>query len=176
MKTARPTNRVFLRRLYQSDEAAIIALAKSSRAFHRNRVKPPDTPAGFAKYLKRGNDKSNAMFVVCLKSDKTVIGAINFSQIFYGQFKSAYMGYWIGAAFANQGYMSEAMQLAVHIAFKKLKLHRIEANIIPDNIPSIKLVKRLGFRKEGYSLKYLKIGGKWRDHIRFAMFAEEWNR
>lgn len=103
------------------------------------------------------------------------MGAINLSQIFLGPFRSAYLGYYIGAAHARQGYMTEGLQLMLRYAFKQLKLHRIEANVQPHNVSSIALIKRAGFVREGYSPRYLKIGGRWRDHERWAILSEHWN-
>jgi len=80
------------------------------------------------------------------------------------------------AAFAGQGYMTEGMRLALAQAFGPLKLHRLEANIQPANTDSIALVKRLGFKREGYSPRYLKIGGRWQDHERWAVLREDWKR
>ena len=76
------------------------------------------------------------------------------------------------APFAGRGYMSEAMRLLVRHAFTTMKLHRLEANIQPGNQASIALVKRCGFEREGYSPRYLKIGGRWRDHERWAIRAD----
>jgi ribosomal-protein-alanine N-acetyltransferase len=72
--------------------------------------------------------------------------------------------------------MSEAVRLVVDHGFRKLKLHRLEANIQPANTDSIALVKRLGFKREGYSPRYLKIGGRWQDHERWAVLREDWKR
>ena len=80
----------------------------------------------------------------------------------------------MGAPFAGQGYMTEAIQLMLRYAFKQLRLHRLEANIQPGNIASIALVRRAGFVREGYSRRYLKICGQWRDHERWAIIAEDW--
>src|SRR5262249_7189772 len=98
----------------------------------------------------------------------------NLSQIFYGGFQSAYMGYYVGAPFAREGYMTEGLTLALRYAFTKLRLHRVEANIQPTNRPSLALVQRAGFTREGFSRRYLKIGGKWRDHERWAILVEDW--
>jgi ribosomal-protein-alanine N-acetyltransferase len=98
------------------------------------------------------------------------------SQIFMGGFRSAYLGYYVGSPFANQGYMSEGLQLVLSEAFKRLKLHRVEANIQPSNASSIALASRAGFSREGYSRRYLKIGGRWRDHERWAILVEDWQR
>ena len=78
------------------------------------------------------------------------------------------------APFASQGYMTEALGLVVRYAFRGLKLHRLEANIQPGNEDSIRLAKRCGFVKEGFSPAYLKIGGRWRDHERWAIRTETW--
>lgn len=102
------------------------------------------------------------------------MGAVNLSQIFRGGFQNCYMGYQIGGPFAGQGYMGEALHLALGHAFHTLGLHRVEANVQPENTASIALVKRVGFRLEGYSPRYLKIGGRWRDHARWAILREEW--
>ena len=102
------------------------------------------------------------------------MGVCNLSQIFLGNFKSAYLGYWIGAIFAGQGYMTEALDLALSYAFETLRLHRVEANIQPENGDSKALVMRIGFRMEGFSPRYLKVAGRWQDHERWAIRREEW--
>jgi len=110
------------------------------------------------------------------KSDGTILGVINLSQIFYGRFKNAYMGFYLDAAFVGQGYMTEAIGLALQYVFQNLKLHRLEANIQPENSKSIALVKRAGFTLQGYSRRYLKISGRWRDHERWAILMEDWRK
>ncbi|HEY0431951.1 MAG TPA: GNAT family N-acetyltransferase, partial [Pyrinomonadaceae bacterium] len=110
-----------------------------------------------------------------LVEDAAIIGAINLSQIFRGGFQNAYLGYFLGAAYAGQGYMTEALQLVLKFSFEQLKLHRLEANIQPGNTASISLVKRAGFVREGYSRRYLKVCGRWRDHERWALIAEDWS-
>ncbi|PYS47997.1 MAG: phosphinothricin acetyltransferase [Acidobacteria bacterium] len=151
-----------------------IALNRASRHLHRGLVTPPVTPAQFASSLKRWRKSDSACFLICLIEDDTISGLINLSQIFMGGFRSAYMGYYIGAPFAGRGYMTEAIQLMLRFAFRDLKLHRVEANIQPQNAASIALVRRAGFRREGYSPRYLKIQGRWRDHERWTMLAEDW--
>ena len=98
---------------------------------------------------------------------------ININNIIHGQFRSGFLGYYAFADFAKQGLMREGMRLVLRHAFKKLKLHRLEANIQPTNRRSIALARDCGFTKEGYSRRYLKIGGKWRDHERWAILAED---
>ncbi|HJU86806.1 MAG TPA: GNAT family protein [Gemmatimonadota bacterium] len=107
-------------------------------------------------------------------SDGAVIGSIEISRIARGNFQSAYLGYRIAVAERRRGYMTEALQLALRHAFRDLKLHRVEANVEPGNEASIALVRRAGFTREGFSRRYLKLGGRWRDHERWALLREDW--
>ena len=113
--------------------------------------------------------------LVCREEDGAIAGVYNIGQIFYGPFCSAYLGYYAFAPFAGQGYMREGLQLTLRHAFGPLGLHRLEANIQPENRPSIALVSGAGFRLEGLSPRYLKIAGRWRDHERWAILAEEFH-
>lgn len=102
-----------------------------------------------------------------------MIGDLAFSNIVRGSFQSCHLGYKLDQAENGQGYMTEALTCAIRFAFEELHLHRIEANIIPRNLPSIRLVQRLGFVDEGLSRKYLKIQGVWEDHRHFALLNSE---
>ena len=166
--------RIFLRPPEKKDKAEYLALNRRSVAFHRGLASPPTRPEQFAAFLKRCRGDANVCFFVCRRNDGAILGSINLSQIFRGGFQSAYLGYQIGAEFSGQGYMTEAIALMLRHAFTELKLHRLEANIQPGNIASIALVKRAGFVKEGVSRRYLKISGRWRDHERWAILAEDW--
>lgn len=107
-------------------------------------------------------------------SDSAVVGSLEISRIARGNFQSAYLGYRIDASLQGRGFMTEALQLALRHAFRNLKLHRVEANIEPGNEASIALVRRAGFSREGFSRRYLKLGGRWRDHERWALLREDW--
>jgi ribosomal-protein-alanine N-acetyltransferase len=168
-------DRVLLRTPTSKDSAEFIALNRASKRFHRGLVSPPTTPERFDAFLKRSNSETSICLFICLVSDGSIVGAMTLSQIFRGGFQNAYLGYYVGASYANQKYMTEALQLLLHYAFRQLKLHRLEANIQPGNAASIALVKRAGFRKEGYSPRYLKISGRWQDHERWAMLIEDWH-
>ena len=158
----------------ESDRDAFIALAKRSRRFHAGLVSPARDAAGFARLIAASRRDDYELFLLVRREDEALLGAIAISQIFRFAFQSAYLGYWIGAPYAGQGYMKEGVALVLGEAFGRLKLHRLEANIQPQNTPSIRLVRSLGFRLEGYSPRYLKIGGRWRDHERWAILREEW--
>jgi ribosomal-protein-alanine N-acetyltransferase len=165
---------VYIRLPKIGDQDEFIRLNRASICFYRGLATPILTPQQFANHLSRCKQDDFEGVFVCQKKGDAIVGSINLSQIFRGGFKSAYLGYQVGAPFAGQGYMTEALQLVLRYAFDKMKLHRLEANIQPDNVASIALVKRAGFRKEGYSRRYLKIGGRWRDHERWAIVAEDW--
>lgn len=166
--------RVFLRAPTRKDRAEFIALNRASKRFHRGLVSPPTTPEQFATFLQRSRREDSVCLLICLVAEGAIIGAINLSQIFRGGFQNAYLGYYVGAQYAGQGYMIEALQLVLSYSFEGLNLHRLEANIQPGNVASIALVKRAGFVREGYSRRYLKVGGRWRDHERWAIIAEDW--
>jgi ribosomal-protein-alanine N-acetyltransferase len=165
---------VYLRQPQRGDMKEFLALNRASTEFHRGLAAPPLNPADFTSFLKRSRQTDCACFVICRIADSRIVGSINLRQIFLGGFRSAYMGYYIGAEFAGCGYMTDALRLMLRHAFTKLKLHRIEANIQPENQASIALVKRAGFIREGYSRRYLKICGRWRDHERWAILVEDW--
>ena len=171
-------NRVHLRPPRRGDETTFIAQALASRRLHRRWVQAPDAPDAFAVYVQRYRRIDPAVrhagFLVVRNDDEALAGVINFSEIVRGAFLSAYVGYYAFAALAGSGYMTEGFSLALDFAFGGLALHRVEANVQPANRRSIALVSRLGFEREGYSRRYVKISGRWRDHVRFAMLAEDW--
>jgi ribosomal-protein-alanine N-acetyltransferase len=166
--------RVFLRPPARSDEDEFVASMRASRSLHRPWLYAPQTPEDFREYLARALRTSTEFFLACRREDDAIVGFLNLSEIVRGSFQSAYLGYGAVARFAGQGYMSEALELLLHEAFTGLRLHRIEANIQPENAASIALVRRGGFKLEGLSPRYLKIGGRWRDHERWAMLSEVW--
>jgi [ribosomal protein S5]-alanine N-acetyltransferase len=108
------------------------------------------------------------------RSTSALVGVVNVMEIVWGSFQSAYLGYYLFQPFGGRGYMTEGLALVIRRAFGELGLHRLEANIQPDNERSVRLVKRLGFRCEGVSPRYLKVAGRWRDHLRWAILREEW--
>lgn len=110
------------------------------------------------------------LYLLPLHQPNQIIGDVHFSSIVFGAFQSCYLGYKIHHQFSNQGLITEALQTAIPYVFSTLKLHRIEANIMPRNISSIKVAEKLGFQNEGISQKYLQINGTWEDHCRYVLF------
>ena len=168
--------RVHLRPPRKSDEAAFLKAARASRALHGRWAKAPSTHGEFEAFVKRyGGDKpTHAGFLVVRNDDEALCGVFNFSEIVRNAFQSTYLGYFAFAPHHGGGYMTEGLVLALDIAFGPLELHRVEVNVQPSNRRSLDLVARLGFAREGYSRRYVKIAGRWRDHVRFAMLAEDW--
>jgi ribosomal-protein-alanine N-acetyltransferase len=166
--------RVFLRPPAVNDLEEFIALNRASARLHRGLASPPRQPEQFHAFLEKCRRDDSVCFLICRVEDGAIVGSINLSQVFRGGFQNAYLGYYIGQRYAGRGYMTEALRLMLRYAFSQLKLHRVEANIQPGNVASIALVRRAGFVREGYSRRYLKIGGRWRDHERWALIAEEW--
>lgn len=169
-------NRISLRYPEGEDFIEFSDLALASKAFHKGLASPPFEKEAFEEYIAGNEIEANERLLICAKADGAILGAINLSQIFRKAFQNAYLGYYLFEEAAGNGFMTEAVSLTLRFAFKDLKLHRIEANVQPENLKSIAVLKRCGFTKEGFSRRYLKIGGKWRDHERWAMIAEDWKK
>ncbi len=168
--------RVFLCAPTARHRDELLALVKAGRRVLRPWVAPPASRAAFATYLRRSRRPTERAYLICRKEDRAIAGVINVNQIFYGNFRSAYLGYYAGAPFIGRGYMSEGLRLVLRHAFGPLGLHRLEANIQPKNRASIRLVRRAGFRREGFSPRYLRVLGRWRDHERWAITVEAFRR
>jgi ribosomal-protein-alanine N-acetyltransferase len=166
--------RVYLRAPTRSDRDEFLALMRASRAFHRPWASAPTDDERFAGYLAESRRLDFEAMLACRRQGDAIIGFFNLSQIARGSMQSAYLGYAAGKTFARQGYMAEGIELVLRHAFLDLRLHRVEANIQPGNQASLALARGAGFRREGFSPRYLKIGGRWRDHERWAILAEEW--
>ena len=165
--------RVQLTVLERGDRQEFLALARESRRLHRPWTYPPERADQFEELYARSRRED----FVCLLARRidagAIVGVFTISQIFRGAFQSAYLGYYAHERHAGQGLMREALEQVLDHAFGPLGLHRIEANIQPGNARSIALARGAGFRLEGFSPRYLLIGGQWRDHERYAVTAEE---
>jgi ribosomal-protein-alanine N-acetyltransferase len=114
-------------------------------------------------------------FAVCLVEDgnQRLVGQLTLGNIVRRAFCSAYAGYWIDERCAGRGITPTALALAVDHAFGRGGLHRIEVNIRPENVPSRRVVEKLGFRQEAYHHRYLHIDGAWQDHIGYALTTDD---
>jgi ribosomal-protein-alanine N-acetyltransferase len=152
----------------------VLKAMRLSRDFQRPWVYPPTTNAAYDLLLKRHAGDDFEAFLFLRRDNGELVGSCNLSQIFRGNFKNAYMGFAAVAGHARQGYMREGLSLVLNRAFGPMRLHRVEANVQPANLASRSLVASLGFVLEGLSERYLKIGGRWRDHERWAIRADIW--
>ncbi len=176
--TVRTGRRVFIRPPARADAAAFLAAVRASRKLHASWVQGPRSPERYAAYAKRygGRLSTHAGFLVLRKDTGELAGVFNLSEIVRGGFQSAYLGYFGFTGSVGEGFMSEGLALVLDTAFRALKLHRVECNVQPANRRSVALIERCGFEREGYSRRYVKIAGRWRDHVRYAMLAEDWRR
>jgi ribosomal-protein-alanine N-acetyltransferase len=166
--------KIFLRPPTSKDFRGFAALMKIQRAEYRGFVTRQVKRNWFNEFVSRWQDEHARSFLICRQPDGAIVGSIGIFNIVRRNAKTAFTGYSVGAAHLRQGYATEALQLVLRFAFKKLKLHRLEASIQPHNAPSIALAKRAGFVHEGLSSRLVKIGGRWRDHERWAILAEDW--
>ena len=173
-RNAPAAGRVYLRAPARADRAEFISLMRASRPFHRPWATAPTDDEAFDAYLVDSRRPDFEAMLVCRREDRAILGFFNLSQITRRSLQSAYLGYAVGKPFAHQGYMREGIDLVLRRAFMTLRLHRVEANIQPGNRASIALAEGAGFRREGFSPRYLKIGGRWRDHERWAILVEDW--
>jgi ribosomal-protein-alanine N-acetyltransferase len=157
-----------------ADADEFIAAARASRPGLLPWVDPADTAERFAAYLKRAARQDHECFLVRHQACAELVGFVNINSILRGSFQSGYLGYGGFAAHAGRGLMTAGVAAVIDVAFADLGLHRLEANIQPDNGRSLALVRRLGLRREGYSPQYLMVDGQWRDHERWAVCATDW--
>ena len=166
--------RVQIRPPVREDREEFTQLMQVSREFHNRWATAPTDDERFAAYLADARRADFEAMILCRSLDGAIVGFFNLSQIVRRRLQSAYLGYAVGAPFAGQGYMREGLELVLRHSFTRLELHRVEANIQPGNDNSLALARGAGFRREGFSPRYLKIGGRWRDHERWAILVEDW--
>ena len=158
---------LYLRAPTEKDEAEIRECYRRSVNLHQPWAYEPKD---YSIYLAQ----TDRLFL-CLQESHEIVGTFNISNIVRGCFHSAYLGYEVFSPHQQKGYMSQGLILTNHHAFSVLNLHRLEANVQPDNTHSLKLLSSAGFVKEGYSKNYLNIGNNgWRDHERWAIVNDDW--
>ncbi len=154
------------------DKDAFLQAMAHSQSLHYPWVQAPQTPQEFDDYWHRIQQPNQKGFLICDASNH-IVGIFNVSEIVRGVFQNAYLGFYAVSEYAGQGYMSAGLKLLLHKVFEDMTLHRLEANIQPENMRSIGLVKNNGFRYEGFSPRYLKINGEWRGHEHWVITAED---
>lgn len=164
--------RVTLRLVTRADQAEFLELASASAGLHHPWMSLPATAQEFQAYLTRFDHVTAEGFLICLRGTGAIVGTIHINSIIRGRFQNGSLSYAAFAPAAGQGYMSEGLALVLGYAFEHLRLHRLDAQIQPGNHASLRLVRRLGFRNEGYSPDLLFIDGAWRDHERWAITSD----
>lgn len=133
-------------------------------------------------YLREPNPDDQANFIATMRylvmakdNSEQILGVINLNEIIRGSFHNAFLAYYASCYGVGKGIMSQGLKLVINLAFNQLNLHRLEANIQPNNLKSIQFIKRNGFRNEGMAHSYLFIDGIWQDHLRFALLNPAWH-
>ena len=137
------------------------------------------TESFWLAYIKRARSEFRSektlRFCIFLKDGRELIGHANFVNFERGPFQNCRVGYSIGKDHEGKGLMNESLQICINYIFETLDFHRVEANCVPDNPRSRTLLKRLGFSEHGIAKNYLKINGKWRDHVLTSVTKEDWD-
>lgn len=154
------------------DEAAFLEAVARSHELLIGWVNPPCDSGRFAQHIARYSADHNVSYLA-RTGEGELVGCININNIVRGAFQSGALGYYAFSPYDGRGLMKQAMALVISEAFGHHQLHRLEANIQPDNAASIALVRSLGFRFEGHSPRYLMVDGQWRDHDRYAITVED---
>lgn len=174
--------RIYLRHPVFGDHAEWSRLRAGSRAFlepWEPRWPEDDlTRTAFRYRIRRYDADREAGLALPLfifqKSTGRLVGGVTLGAIRRGAAECCSLGYWMGEAHAGKGVMTDALKCLIPHVFDRMRLHRIEAACIPDNQRSQRLLEKAGFRREGYLSGYLKINGAWRDHLLYALIAEDW--
>ena len=173
--------RVYMRPPQRRDCRKWLELRRDSQQFLRpwEPTWPSDslTRKAYFRRLKAHALHSNTdlgyTFLVFRDEDRALIGGVAINDVRRGVAQSCSIGYWVGQNYACKGYMTEALSGLLPIIFLRLKIHRIEAACLPNNVASHALLKKVGFRKEGFARSYLKINGTWQDHVLFGLLETD---
>jgi ribosomal-protein-alanine N-acetyltransferase len=173
-------DRISLRFPVEADRAEFVALRRASRE-HIERWDPlpsdgfdPFGDGAFDREMECRQLPDQERWLIVRREDGAIVGRLALTAIERGPFQNGRFGYWIGAGFTGNGYMTEALRLGLRRCFRTLGLHRVEVNVVPTNEPSRRAVAKAGFHLEGLSAAYLEIQGVWRDHERWAITREMW--
>lgn len=162
----------FLTPLAEKDAPLFLEAVRRSASLHRGWVEPPTTQEAFELYLKPA--QQNCLRFAVSNAERELVGIANINAIIRGTFQNGCLGFFAFEPHQRRGFMRSALTQLVTLAFSMQGLHRLEANIQPSNTRSCALIEGLGFRCEALSPRFLRIGGVWQDHRRYALTAEEW--
>jgi ribosomal-protein-alanine N-acetyltransferase len=176
-RRARPAAaRVYLEAPLLRHGREFVAATRRSKKLHGSWVSAPATLSAFARFVERAKQPTRRDFLVRMNETHALAGVVTLGNIVFGNLQGAFVGYYAFEPFTRNGYMTEGIALVLDVAFTKLGLNRVEINVQPRNTRSLRLALRLGFRREGFSPKYVMVDGRFRDHLRTALLAEEWRK
>lgn len=173
--------RTYLRPPRLSDQNEWAALRQRSRGF-LEKWEPTWQPDEFSRaayrfrlrvYAQRARDDQSYSFFIFNRETNAMMGGLSLSHVRRGVSQSATLGYWMGLPFAGHGYMKDALMAVVTAAYPVFGFHRLEAACIPHNHRSRQLLMSCGFDQEGYARSYVKIAGRWEDHLLFGRVVDE---
>lgn len=175
------SEKIFLRMPQISDYSEWAELRACSREFltpweprwARDELSRPAYRQRLRYYVKNFKEGNGYAFFLFRQSDKKLVGGINLSNLRRGVTQSCSIGYWVGKPFSCQGFMTQGLKEIIPFVFDELRLHRIEAACLPNNIASKKLLEKCGFQREGYARSYLCINDTWQDHLLYALLEED---
>lgn len=173
------TPRLLLRVMTEADRGAFVAAENDSAAFFaafaRLAVGPTDTDGRFTRLLgqtAQGLAEGTHVRLSAFLHSGALVGQVGLSDVVRGVSQRCNIGWRVYRVHARQGYATEAIRAVLDYALGPLGLHRVECGIQPDNMPSLTLAEKLGFRRFGYAERFLYIGDGWKDHILLAIDRE----
>jgi ribosomal-protein-alanine N-acetyltransferase len=176
----RPADPVGIRPLVLADAEELLELALRNRS-HLEPWEPRKDEAwytleGQRAALQRAEEfrEAGRGYRFAIVAGDRIAGAVGLNEVVRASFQNAYLGYWVDGSSTGRGYATEGVRLTVRFAFEEAGLHRVQAAVMPRNGASIRVLEKVGFRREGQSLRYLRIAGTWEDHFLFALTREEW--
>lgn len=164
----------YLRKPVATDSREFVGCVVASADHLLPWVHAADSPSAFRAWIARGNRPDVEQFLVCRRGDDAIVGFVNLNNVLMGALQSAAAGWAAFLPHAGRGHLTDGVEMVLELSFTQLRLHRVEANIQPGNERSRALAIRCGLGLEGFSPRYLKIGGEWRDHERWAILADDW--
>ena len=167
---------VILRRMTGHHQEEFTELARKSAELHDLWIYAPKTAAEFSEYLQRFDGITAECTLICRRESDEIAGFVSISEIIRGPYQRATVGYGVFAPSERQGYMTEGFDLVFRYAFRDLKLHRLEADIQPENKASLCFAEKVGFKREGFSIGLVCIKGSWKNHERWAISSDMWEK
>ncbi|MCV0395687.1 MAG: GNAT family N-acetyltransferase [Rhizobiaceae bacterium] len=173
--------RLLLRPPVTSDHGEWAALRRSSRAFLEpwepqwlpDELERPAWRERLKRYRSEFSHGTGVSFLIFDRAGGAMMGGVSIGNIRRGVAQNGQIGYWMGERHAGKGHMSAALELVTEFGFERLKLHRIEAACIPENLRSVRVLEKAGFQREGLLRSYLRINGVWQDHYLYALIEKE---